>query len=128
MDREEALGLPGGLKSLTSSGWLVTILCLIVQFSMLPVLDIGNSGPLGGGVAGEFVRDHHARRRSLLLEKLAQQTLGCFGIATALDQNVEYGPVLSTARQSQCFRPALLITTWRVARGNLTPARSQNRT
>ncbi len=76
MNREEALRLPGGLEALhdalTSSGWLVAILCSIVQSSMLPMLYIGHNGSLGGGIAGEFVRDHHARRRALLLEKLAQ--------------------------------------------------------
>ena len=37
-------------------------------------------------------------------------------------------PSWSTARQSQCFLPRIIRHTWRVARGSLTPTRSQNRT
>ena len=47
-----------------------------------------------GTVAREFVGDHHARCDALLLEQLAQQPLGCFGIAAALNQNVERNPML----------------------------------
>jgi len=61
---------------------------------MLPMLDAGHHRPLCGSIAGEFVRDHHARCHALLLEQLPQQTLGGFRIATALNQDVEYRAML----------------------------------
>ena len=67
---------------------------MIVQSLMLPMLDTGHDLSFCGTVAREFVGDHHARCDALLLEQLAQQPLGCFGIASALDQDIEYGPML----------------------------------
>src|SRR3712207_6942119 len=50
--------------------------------------------PLGGGIAGQFIGDHHPRRRALLLEQLTQQALGRFRIAPALYQDVEHEAML----------------------------------
>ena len=61
---------------------------------MLPMLDAGHDRPLCGSIAGEFVRDHHARCHALLLEQLAQQALGGFRIAAALNQDVEHDAML----------------------------------
>src|SRR3954471_8553948 len=58
------------------------------------MLDTGHDLSLGRTVAREFVGDHHARCDALLLEQLTQQPLGCFGIAAALNQNVEHDAVL----------------------------------
>src|SRR3954449_7985638 len=45
---------------------------------------------LGGGIARQLVRDQHARRPSLPLEQLAQQTLGGLLVAPALHQHLEH--------------------------------------
>ena len=50
--------------------------------------------PLRSGVVGQFIGDHHTRYDALLLEQLPQQTLGCFGVMTALDQDIEHDPML----------------------------------
>ena len=132
MNREKTLSLPSGLEALhdplAASGRLMRILCAIVQALMLPMLHARHHNPLCSGVAGQLVRDHHPWNDPLLLEQLAQQALGRLCIPATLNQDVEHDAVLVDRASGQWFRPAMLITTWRVARGNLTPARSQNRT
>ena len=76
------------------SGRLMAVLGTIVQTFMLPMLHARHHSSFRSGIAGQFVGDHHARCLAMLLEQLAQQALRRFGIATTLDQNVEYGPVL----------------------------------
>src|SRR5215213_7076186 len=61
---------------------------------MLPMLDTRYDLSFGRAVAREFVGDHHARSDALLPEQLAQQPVGCFCIAAALNQNVEHNPML----------------------------------
>src|SRR5215211_4273269 len=61
---------------------------------MPPMLDRGHHLTLGGAVARQLVRDQDARGPALLLQKLAKQTLGGLLVAPALDQNVEYDPIL----------------------------------
>jgi len=68
------------------------ILCAVVQALMLPMLDARHHRPLRDGVACQFIGDQYARSDALLLEQLPQQTLGCIGIAPALNQDVEDGP------------------------------------
>ncbi|EIM24367.1 hypothetical protein MicloDRAFT_00070200 [Microvirga lotononidis] len=58
------------------------------------MLDARHDLSFCGTIAREFVSDHHARCDALLLEQLAQQPLGCFCIAAALDQNIEHNPIL----------------------------------
>jgi hypothetical protein len=41
-----------------------------------------------------FVGDHHPRRARLALQQLAHQALGCLGVATTLNQNVEDETIL----------------------------------
>jgi hypothetical protein len=52
------------------------VLRSIVQTSMLPVFDARHNLALSRTVAGEFIRDHHPRSHTLLLEQLAEQELG----------------------------------------------------
>jgi hypothetical protein len=56
---------------------------------MLGMLDPGHDLPFGSGVAPQLVGDEHTRRSTLLLEELAEQTLGGLLVAPALDQNIE---------------------------------------
>jgi hypothetical protein len=49
---------------------------------------------LGGGVAGELVRDHHPRRSALPLQEPTKQPLCGSGITVSLHQDVEYDVVL----------------------------------
>jgi hypothetical protein len=70
------------------------VLGAVVQALVLSMLTTWHHDPFRSGIAGQFIGDHHAWRRTLPLEQLAQQALRRFGIATTLDQNVEYGPVL----------------------------------
>jgi hypothetical protein len=59
---------------------------------MLAMLDAGHDFSFGHAIAGEFVREYQPKRVALLLEQLAQQALDRFGIAAALDQDVEHDP------------------------------------
>jgi hypothetical protein len=98
MNREEALSLPGWLEALhdalATAGRLVRVLCPVVQAIMLSLLDARHDLSLGHTIAGEFIGDQHARCDPLLLEQLAQQPFGGFGITAALDRDVEHGSVL----------------------------------
>jgi hypothetical protein len=58
------------------------------------MLDPWHDLPLGSGVAPQLVGDEHTRRSTLLLEELAEQTLGGLLVAPALDQNIENEAVL----------------------------------
>jgi hypothetical protein len=98
MNREKALGLAGGLEALhdalASSGRLMAVLRTIVQASVLSMLDTRHDLSLGCTVAGQLVRDHHARCSVLLLKKLAQQPLGGLGSAAALNQDIKHESML----------------------------------
>jgi hypothetical protein len=72
----------------------MTVLRAIVQAPVLPMFDTRHDLSLGHTIAGQLIRDHHARRHTLLLEQLPQKMLGRFSIAAALDQDVEYGSML----------------------------------
>jgi hypothetical protein len=72
----------------------MAVLRTIVQASVLSMLDTRHDLSLGCTVAGQLVRDPHTRSDALLLKKLAQQPLGRFGVATALNQDVEHDSVL----------------------------------
>jgi hypothetical protein len=89
------LGLSGRFEALrdalASSGRLVTVFGSIVQAFVLAMLHTRPPSFLRGGIAGQLVRDHHAWSDTLLL---AQQALRRFGIAPALDQDVEHDPML----------------------------------
>jgi hypothetical protein len=64
---------------------------------MLAVLDTRQDFSLSRIIAGQLVRDHYTWGDALLFKYLprqARQALGCFGVASALNQDVEYGPVL----------------------------------
>jgi hypothetical protein len=58
------------------------------------MLDPGHDLPLGSGVALQLVGDEHTRGSSLLLEELAEQTLGGLLVAPALDENIQNETVL----------------------------------
>ena len=60
---------------------------------MLPVLDRRHHHALGRPVTRRLVRDHDARWTGLLLQQLAQQTLGGLRVASALHQDVQHGLV-----------------------------------
>lgn len=61
---------------------------------MLPMLHARHHGAFRSGIAGQFIGDHHTRSRTLLLEQPPQQALGRCRIAAALNQDVEYDPML----------------------------------
>src|SRR3954463_9281765 len=90
---EKPLHLPRRLEALhdplSSSGRLVGILRPVVEAFVLAMLDARHDLPLGGTVAAQLVGDQHTRRSPLLLQQLAQQALGCFLVAPALDEDVE---------------------------------------
>lgn len=84
----------------------------IVQAFMLSILDIRRDKLLCCGIAGELVRDHHARSGVLLHNQLLQQALGGFGIAAGSvrlhrdDHNRQrINPVPTQSRDDQ--RPSL---------------------
>jgi hypothetical protein len=72
----------------------MTVLRAIVQAPVLPMFDTRHDLSLGHTIAGQLIRDHHARRHTLLLEQPPQKALGRFSIVAALDQDVEYGSML----------------------------------
>jgi hypothetical protein len=64
------------------------ILRPVVEAFVLPRLDAGHDLPLRR-VAFQLVGDQHTRRSSLLLQQLAEQSLGGLLVAPALDQDIE---------------------------------------
>src|SRR4051812_45795208 len=98
MDGQKPLHLPRRLEALhdplSSSRWLVGILRPVVEALVLAVLDAGHDLTLGGTVAAQLVSNQHTRRAALLFQQLAQQALGCFLVAPALDEDVEDKAVL----------------------------------
>src|SRR5918911_1557491 len=66
----------------------------VVQALVPAVLDPGHQLLLRRRIARQLVGDHDPRRPALLLEQLAQQALGRFLVAPALDEHVERDPVL----------------------------------
>jgi hypothetical protein len=115
MSGKDALNLPRRLEPLhdplSSSGWLMGVFGSVIEALVLPMLDRGQISRFGSGVALQLVGDEHTRGSSLLLEELAEQTFGGLLVAPALDENIETKPSWSTARQSQGFFPATLMTT-----------------
>src|SRR6476660_4319479 len=97
----------------------------VIEALVLPMLDPGHDLPLGRGVALQLVGDEHTRCSILLLEELAEQTFGGLLVAPALDETSRTKPSWSTARQSQCFFPAKLMTT--SPRCHLSPRRGARR-
>lgn len=75
----------------------------IAQASMLSMLAPRHDLSLGHAVAREFVGVHHARYDALLLEQLAQEALGGFGIASALHQDVKDDTVLVDSTPEPMF-------------------------
>jgi len=73
---------------------LVRVLGPVVQSPMLPVLDARQHLSQRRPVAGEFVRNQHARHKRKPLEQLPQEFHGCPRIAPPLDQDVEDVAVL----------------------------------
>ena len=61
---------------------------------MLAVLHTRHHSLLRGGIAGQLVRDHHARCPALTLQQFAQQALGRLRVAPALNQDVEHDSML----------------------------------
>jgi hypothetical protein len=61
---------------------------------VLAMLNAGHDLSFGRAVAGKLVGDHDAWRSHLLLQELAQQSLGGLLVAAALDQNIEHDPGL----------------------------------
>src|SRR3954469_5145975 len=59
-----------------------------------PMLPRGHHLTLRGPVAGQLVRDHDTRGPALLLEQLAEQSLGGPLVPPLLDENVEHNPIL----------------------------------
>src|SRR4051812_4175478 len=82
VNREKALGLPGGLEPLHDAlaplSRLMRILGAIVHALMLPMLNARHDHSLRGGRAGQFIGEHHTRCLAMLLEQLAQQALRRF--------------------------------------------------
>src|SRR3954463_1717166 len=58
------------------------------------MLDRGHHLVFRGAVAGQLVRDHHARGPALLFQQLAEQALGGLFVPPALDENVGHDPIL----------------------------------
>ena len=61
---------------------------------MGPVLNAWHSLPPGGPVGGQFVGDDASGDHALLLHQSGQQALGCFGVAAALDDLIQYIAIL----------------------------------
>ena len=95
---EEPLGMPRGLEPLhlpfSSSRRLVRDLRPVVKVAALAVLDPRQDLPLGRGVAAQLVRHDHPGNVLQPLQQLLEEALSRFGVAPALDQDVEHGAVL----------------------------------
>src|SRR5882757_730753 len=113
MGGEEALSLSGRFEQLhdplPSSGRLVTVFRPVVQALVLPMFDPGHDRPLRRTIACQLVGDHNPRGPTVFSQGLAEQPFGRRRVPAALDQMSSTTPCWSTARHSQCFRPAMEI-------------------
>lgn len=91
MNGEETLDLAGVFEALSlpfaSAGGLVGVLGPVVQTLVLAMLPAHSQFPLGSGIGLQLVGGQHAGHPALLLQQLAQQTLGRLGIPAALNQH-----------------------------------------
>ena len=71
------------------AGRLMRILGAVVQVSMLPMFHPGQELMHGRPVAFQFVRDDHPRHIGQPFQELAEESLRCLLVATALDENIQ---------------------------------------
>ncbi len=84
----------------------------IVKTLMGSVLDIRHNLSLGSAKRAELVGDDPLGRHACFLQQPDEQPLGGLRVASALNNLVEdVALLIETARQSQCFLPAMEITT-----------------
>ena len=58
------------------------------------MLYAGHDLPFRGMIRSKLVGDHHAWRTSLTHQELAHEAFGRFGVAAALNQNLQDEPIL----------------------------------
>jgi hypothetical protein len=92
---EKALGLPGRLEALHVALPLpcgpMRVLGAVVEIAALAMLDAGQDRLLGGAITLELVGHDDTRHILQVFQQLAEKALGCFGIAAALNQDVQQG-------------------------------------
>jgi hypothetical protein len=96
--REEPLRLAGRFEllhlPLSAARRLVRVFRSVVQPLVLAMLNARHDLSSGRAVAGKLVGDHDAWWPHLLLQQFAQQPLGRFLVASALNQDIEHDPGL----------------------------------
>jgi hypothetical protein len=80
--------------TLAPSGGLVRDLTAVVQIPALPMFNTRQDLAFGGTIRSEFVGHDHPGHVAQTLQQLAKETFGCFRVPSALDQHIEYIPVL----------------------------------
>ena len=95
---EETLGLTRGFEplhpSLSLAGRLVRVLCPVVEIAMLAMFHAWEQVALGGPIALEFVGDDDTRDVGQAFKEFAEELLRGRLITAALDQDIQYVPVL----------------------------------
>jgi hypothetical protein len=80
--------------TLAPSGGLVRDLTAVVQIPALPMFNTRQDLAFGDTIRSEFVGHDHPGHVAQTLQQLAKETFGCFRVPSALDQHIEYIPVL----------------------------------
>jgi hypothetical protein len=80
--------------TLAPSGGLVRDLTAVVQISALPMFNTRQDLAFGSTIRSEFVGHDHPGHVAQTLQQLAKETFGRFRVPSALDQHIEYIPVL----------------------------------
>jgi hypothetical protein len=95
---EKALGMPRRFEalhtSLALSRRLVGVLSAIIQVAVLPVFHPWQDLALGRRIALQLIRHEHPRDILAPFEQLAEERLGSFFVASALDEDVQPSAVL----------------------------------
>ena len=66
----------------------------IIEITALAMLDAGRDLALRSRIAAQLVDNNHPRHVLQTAQQLAEEALGCPGIASALHEDVEHTPIL----------------------------------
>src|ERR1700761_4709932 len=116
--RSETLHLP-----LSSSRRRMRNFSAVVEVSALAMLDTRQDLPLGGGIAPQLIGDDHPRDVLPATQQFAEKTLGSFGVAPALHEDIEHGAVLIHGTPEIMLFTAYAVNT--SSRNHLSPGRGR---
>src|SRR4051794_35250439 len=96
---DKPLGMPSGFEPshspLPFTGWLMRVLCPVIQVPVLPMSDTGHHHSFCRGIAAQLIGDDHSwTTASVRPQQPAEELHCCESIAPRLHQNIDYDTIL----------------------------------